>query len=146
MIIQYTDSNLPTLPEIRMRLCTLLLLALFACPSFVRADDAPKPITPAEAAAKVNEDVTLQMEVKSSSTKNGLCFLNSEADFKSKENVTIFIDKKAMEKFKEAKIEDPAAHFKGKTVQVKGKITLHNEKPEIKVAGPDAITVVEKAS
>jgi DNA/RNA endonuclease YhcR with UshA esterase domain len=130
-----------------MRHCFYALAVLLLASANIRAaDDKPAPITPAHVASKVNEEVTLQMEVKSASTKNGLCFLNSEADFKDAKNVTVFIDKKAMEKFKEGKIEDPAAQFKGKTVQVKGKVTLHNEKPEIKVAGPDAITVVEKAS
>ena len=71
-------------------------------------------------------------------------FLNSETDFKDDKNFTIFIDKDALAKFKEAKIEDPAAHFKGKTVQVKGKVTLYRERPEIKVSGPDVIKVVEK--
>jgi DNA/RNA endonuclease YhcR with UshA esterase domain len=121
-----------------------IISLLLACAVVQAADEKPAPITPADAASKVNEEVTLQMEVKSASTKNGLCFLNSEADFKDAKNVTVFIDKKVMEKFKEAKIEDPAAQFKGKTIQVKGKVTLHNQKPEIKVAGPDAVTVVEK--
>jgi DNA/RNA endonuclease YhcR with UshA esterase domain len=128
-----------------MRHWIVAFAVLFLAFAFVRAaDDKPAPITPADAASKVNQEVTLQMEVKSASTKNGLCFLNSEADFKDAKNVTIFIDKKAMEKFKEGKVEDPAAQFKGKTIQVKGKVTMHNEKPEIKVAGPDAITVIEK--
>ena len=71
-------------------------------------------------------------------------FLNSETDFKDDKNFTIFIDKDARAKFKEAKIDDPAAQFKAKTVQVKGKVTLYRDRPEIKLSGPDAIKVVEK--
>jgi DNA/RNA endonuclease YhcR with UshA esterase domain len=108
------------------------------------ADDKPKPVNPAEAAKKVNEDVTLQMEVKSATLRGGICFLNSEEDFKDAKNFTVFIDKEALAKFKEAKIEDPAAHFKGKTVQVKGKVTLFRERPQIKITGPDDIKVVDK--
>jgi hypothetical protein len=55
-----------------------------------------------------------------------------------------FIDKEALAQFKKAKIEDPAAHFRGKTVQVTGKVTLYHDHPEITLTGPDAIKVVQK--
>lgn len=118
-------------------LSTLLILAT------TTADDA-KPLTPVEAAKKLNEEVTLVMEVKSSSNRDGIVFLNSESDFKDVKNFTVFLDKKVVTKFKEAKIDDPAKHFKDKTVQVKGKVTLHREKPQIQLASPDAIKIVEK--
>ena len=128
-----------------MRLGTFAMLSsLFLCLSLAVADDPPKPVGPMEAAKKVNEEVTLQMEVKSAALREGVCFLNSEEDFKDAKNFTVFIDKEALAKFKEAKIEDPAAHFKGKTIQVKGKVTLYRERPEIKLSGPEAIKVVEK--
>jgi DNA/RNA endonuclease YhcR with UshA esterase domain len=123
------------------------LLGVLACALWLSpapADDVVKPLTPAEAAKKVNEEVTLQMEVKSATVRNGVCFLNSEEDFKDEKNFTLFIDKEVLAKFKEAKVEDPAAHFKGKTVQVKGKVMLYRERPEIKLSGPDAIKLVEK--
>ena len=41
-------------------------------------------------------------------------------------------------------IDDPAAHYKGKTIQVKGKVKLYRERPEIAVSGPDQIEIVEK--
>jgi hypothetical protein len=85
------------------------------------ADEPPKPIGPAEAAKKVGEQVTLRMEVKSAALRSGVCFLNSEEDYQDAKNFTVFLDKEALQKFKEAKIDDPAAHFKGKAVQVKGK-------------------------
>jgi DNA/RNA endonuclease YhcR with UshA esterase domain len=84
------------------------------------------------------------MQVKSAALRGGVCFLNSEEDFRNANNFTIFIDKKSLAKFKEAKIDDPAAHFKGKTVQVQGKVTLYRDRPEIKLSGPDAIKVVAK--
>ena len=127
-----------------MRLWTFVLLGSMAWLSGAAAEDAPKPLTPEEAVKKVDEVVTVQMEVKSASVKNGVSFLNSEADFKSAKNLTLFVDKAAMVKFKDAKINDPAEHFKGKTVTVKGKVVLFKERAEIKVDGPDAIKVVEK--
>jgi DNA/RNA endonuclease YhcR with UshA esterase domain len=84
------------------------------------------------------------MEVKSATLRGTNCFLNSEKDFRDPKNLTLFIDKDALAKFKEAKIDDPAAHFKGKTVHVEGKVVLYRDRPEIKVSGPDAIKVVEK--
>jgi DNA/RNA endonuclease YhcR with UshA esterase domain len=127
-----------------MRQGMLGLVCCLLCLPLVRAEDKPKPLGPAEAARKVNEEVTLRMEVKSASLRKDVCFLNSEEDFKDGKNFTLFIDKEALARFKKAKIEDPAAHFKGKTVQVKGKVILYRERPEIKVSGPDAITIVEK--
>src|SRR5262245_58755751 len=128
-----------------MRLWMLTLLASLVWFSTIRSEEPAKPITPAEAAKKVNEVVTVQMEVKSATTtKTGVSYLNSEDDFKSDKNFTLFIDKGAVAKFKEAKIEDPAAHFKGKTVEVKGKVTLFKERAQIKLDGPDAIKIVEK--
>lgn len=107
-------------------------------------DEAPKALTPAEAVKKVNEEVTMQMEVKSASKRETSCFLNSEADFKDAKNFTLFIDKDTLAKFKDAKIDDPATHFKGKVVEVKGKVTLFKDKAQIKLSGPDAIKIVEK--
>jgi DNA/RNA endonuclease YhcR with UshA esterase domain len=127
-----------------MRLLMVALLGNFLWLSLALAEEQPKPIGPAEAAKKLNEEVTLQMEVRSTALRSGVCFLNSEEDFKNANNFTLFIDKEALAKFKEGNIDDPAAHHKGKTVQVKGKVILYRNRPEIKVTGPDAIKVVEK--
>jgi DNA/RNA endonuclease YhcR with UshA esterase domain len=120
-----------------------LLVALVSAPAL--ADEQPKPVGPAEAAKKVDSEVVLQMEVKSSALSKGVCFLNSEKDYKDAGNFTLFIDKAALAKFKDAKIDDPAAHYKGKTVVVKGKVVLYRDKPEIKVSGADDIKVFEKS-
>jgi DNA/RNA endonuclease YhcR with UshA esterase domain len=109
---------------------------------FVLAQDAA-PLTPADAAKKVDQKVTVEFEVKSTGGKTAV-YLNSEADFKSDKNFTVFLPAKAVEKFKAAKVDDPAVHFKGKTVRVTGTVTLFKEKPQIKVDGPDQIKLVEK--
>ena len=120
------------------------LQAIFVCFLGLSAAADPEAVAPAEAAKKVNEEVTLRMEVKSAALRNGVCFLNSEEDFKDDKNFTVFIDKGALARFKEARIDDPAAHFKGKTIKVTGKVTLYQERPEIKVGGPDDLNVVEE--
>jgi DNA/RNA endonuclease YhcR with UshA esterase domain len=127
-----------------MRVCLLALAcSVVLLPRLIAADEG-KPIGPAEAAGKVNEQVTVEMEVKAATTRGSVCFLNSEEDFKSPKNFTLFIDKDALAKFKEAKIDDPSVHFKGKLVRVQGKVVLYQNRPEIKLGGPDDIKIVEK--
>jgi hypothetical protein len=123
-------------------LFALLTLFLWLPPTLAQKE--PQPIGPAEAAKKLNEVVTLRMEVKPAALRKDVCILNSEEDFKDAKNFTLFIDKEALARFKKARIEDPAAHFKGKTVQVTGKVVLYRDRPEIKLSDPDAIKVFEK--
>jgi uncharacterized protein (TIGR03067 family) len=109
----------------------------------VKPADAAKPISPAEAAKKVGEVVTLRMKVESATLRGENCFLNSEKDFKNLKNFTVFLDKAAVEKFQKTKIDDPAEHFKGKTIEVHGKIELYHDRPEIKLAGPEQVKIVD---
>ena len=83
------------------------------------------------------------MEVKSTGGNTNR-YLNSEKDYRSDDNFTIFIPGAVLEKFKDAQIEDPAAYYLSKTIRVTGKVVLADEKPQIKIAGPDQINVVEK--
>ena len=84
------------------------------------------------------------MEIKSAGKGKGVFFLNSEEDFKSEKNFTIFINEDVAKKFKDAKIDDPAAEYKGKVIRVTGTVKLYNEKPEIVIDDPKQIEVVEK--
>lgn len=107
------------------------------------ADDAP-PLTTAEAAKQLDKSVTVQMEVKSASVRGEVGFLNSEKNHKDEKNFTIFLGSKTLTKFKDAKIDDPAKHFQGKKIIVKGKVTLHQEKPQIILDGPESIKIVDE--
>ncbi len=117
---------------------------VFAFAAIAPAADEPAPLTPAEAAKMVDKDVTVQMEVKSAMVRGEVGFLNSEKNHKDEKNFTIFLGSKTLDKFKDAKIDDPAAHFKGKTVIVKGKVTLHMDKPQIILDGPASIKIVDE--
>jgi DNA/RNA endonuclease YhcR with UshA esterase domain len=103
-----------------------------------------KAIGPEEAARKVNETVTVRMEVKSVGSSKSVYFLNSKEDYKDEKNFTIFLPAETVKKFKEAKVDDLVKHFKGKTVEVTGKVILYREKPEIKVEELKQIKIVEK--
>jgi DNA/RNA endonuclease YhcR with UshA esterase domain len=127
-----------------MRWLLFAVLTSFLWLPTALAQKEAQPIGPAEAVKKVNEEVTLRMEVRSAALRKEVCFLNSEENYKDAKNFTLFIDKEALAKFRKAKIEDPAAHFKGKTVQVTGKVTLYRDRPEIKLTGPDVIKIIEK--
>ena len=121
-----------------------LLTCLLLVPVLAAADEPqPKPITPAEAAKKVNEKVTVQMQVKSTGG-NENCYLNSEDDYKLDANFTIFISKDVKEKFKKAGIAEPAEHFDQKTILVTGTVTLFQKKPRIALVEPDQIKIIEK--
>jgi DNA/RNA endonuclease YhcR with UshA esterase domain len=121
-----------------MRLfCAILVLT---AGSWALADE---PISVAEAAKRVDAKVTIKMEVKSSAAI-GNCFLNSESNFRDEKNFTVFIAKDVVEKFKKAKIEDPAAHYKGKTILVTGTVTLFQKKLQIKIEEPEQIKIEEE--
>ena len=120
-----------------------LLIALCSFPLFLTTAADTPPLTPAEAAKRVNEKVVMRMEVKSTGGDNNR-YLNSEEDYKDAKNFTIFISKNDLEKFKKAGIEKPEVHFKGKLIEVTGTVVLQKEKPQIKVEEPDQIKVVSK--
>ncbi len=127
----------------RFSSASALILAAAMLVAASADDTASKPISPAEAAMKVNQKVTVEMLVKSTGGKTNH-FLNSEEDYKDAKNFTVFIPEDAVEKFQKAKIEDPKTYYKGKIVQVTGTVELYREKPQIKLEDPKQIKVVEK--
>ena len=124
-------------PAVVLSVC--LIAGSWQC---LEAAEEAKPIGPTDAAKKVGKDVLLQMTVKSAALRGEICFLNSEADFKEAKNFTLFIPADAMAKFKAAKIDDPAEHFKGKLVQATGKVIMYHDRPEIKLTGPADLKIV----
>src|SRR5262249_61480465 len=108
-----------------------LILVFVLTPFLAAADDTAKPLSPEEAARQVKEKVTVTMEVKSAALRGGLCFLNSQEDFKDARNFTVFIDRDALPKFQRAKIDDPAAHVRGRTVLAADKVAPHWETPQL---------------
>jgi hypothetical protein len=112
----------------------------------VAAAKEEKPLTPAEAIKLVNKEVTVEMMVRSS--KNALekrheIYLDSEEDFRDEKNLAIVITEDGASKFKDSGVEDPAAHFRGKTIRVTGTVTLKDERPRIEVSDPKAIKLIE---
>jgi DNA/RNA endonuclease YhcR with UshA esterase domain len=127
---------------------TLSILALFVTGLVVVEAGAgdTKPLSPGDAIKKVNEEVTVQMLVKASKNrlhKRGEIYLDSENDFRDDKNLAIVITKTGAAKFKEAGVEDPAVHFKGKTIRVHGTVVIKEKRPRIEVDDPKQIQIVE---
>jgi alkaline phosphatase D len=96
-------------------------------------------ITPADAAKKIGEKVTVQFEAASTGqTKDGKrIFINSDKD----RSFTIVLTGKILSegKFKDKKPDD----YKGKTVRVKGSVSEFNKKPQIVVEDEENLEIVE---
>ena len=99
-----------------------------------------------DAADHVGKDVVVEFEVKAGNMLEAkkTCFLNSMADHRDDDNFTVVIFRDGLKSFAEKKVDDPAAHFKGKKVRVAGQVGLHQGKPQIKVSDAGQIRLAEK--
>jgi hypothetical protein len=104
------------------------------------------PLSPLEAVNRVNEQITVQMLVKAAKNcqRCSLMFLDSEEDHHDPKNFAVAVTEIGKGEFKEAKIDDPAGHFKGKVIRVTGVVTVKDEQPQIEVDDPRQIEVVGK--
>lgn len=140
-----------------MCLLRTLLALLLITSTAVPAEEKP-PLTPTEAAKKVNEKVVVEFEVKSTGGRVNH-YLNSEEDYMDAKNFTIHIPEEAVPKFKKEGIASPMKHYKGKVIQVTGTVVLikteliekdkpgvkvEKERPWIKVLEPSDIKIVTK--
>jgi hypothetical protein len=102
------------------------------------------PISPVEAIQRLNEPVVVQMLVKR--TKSCTCssqfFLDCEENKRDPKNLGLVVTTTGAAKFKEAGIGDPADHFQGKTIRVRGVVILKEGWPYMEVDDPGQIEVV----
>jgi DNA/RNA endonuclease YhcR with UshA esterase domain len=129
-----------------MRACGAVL-ALALLPVWAAADEKgakPLPLTPEAAAKKVGATCTVEVVVKSRGKGRGVFFLNSKENYRDDDDFVVFIRKEGAEELKDARVEDPAAHFKNKTIQVTGVVKLFRDKPETVVEKADQVQVVDK--
>lgn len=122
---------------------TIVLMLCLTITSFIQEN----AITPAEAAKMIDKDVLLEMKVESASmdkNKSNM-FLNSKPSFKDAANFTVVVRAGANEKLKDRhKFKDAPKFFKDKTIQVKGKVSTYNDKPQMVVDGSAQLTVIEE--
>jgi DNA/RNA endonuclease YhcR with UshA esterase domain len=116
----------------------------WACAAAAAAD---KPLTPAEARKKVGEKVTVEMAVRAAKDrleKRGEIYLDSEEDFKDERNFAVVITRKGAASLKEAGVEDPAGHFKAKTVRATGTVKKVGGVPRIEIDEAKQIKTVKR--
>lgn len=123
-----------------MRHLIAALSVLLTMPELL-AQEPTKPLTPDEASKQVDQQVTVQFEVKSTGGERNR-YLNSAPDFAQSSNFTVFIPQAAMPKFVAAGIANPDEHFYGQTIQVTGTVTLARAKAQIVVTEPAQIKLV----
>src|SRR6516162_7355236 len=102
------------------------------------------PLTAPEARTRINEQVTVEMPVKAAKNCQhcSLIFLDSEEDHHDAKNFAVAVTEIGKGKFREAKIDDPAGHFKSKTIRVTGMVTMKDNQPQIEVDDPKQIEAV----
>ena len=122
-----------------MRFAAIVVVLVQAAICF--AQEAARPITPEEALKRVDQKVTVAMEVKSAGG-NTARYLNSETDFRDNKNFAIFIPNIALAAFKQAGIADPGEFYKGKTVIVTGTVALAQGRPQIRVENINQIKLL----
>ena len=101
-------------------------------------------LSPVEAINRVNESVTVEMLVQRTKCCTGSrqVFLDSEASYRDPKNLGIVVTESGRVKFAEAGIDDPTAHFKGKTIRVRGVVIRREDRPYIEVNDPSQIELV----
>ena len=102
------------------------------------------PLSAPEARTRINEQITVDLVVKAAKNcqRCSLMFLDSEEDHHDSKNFAVAVTESGKGRFKEAKVDDPAGHFKGKTIRVSGVVTVKDKQPQIEVDDPSQIEVV----
>ena len=102
------------------------------------------PLSAPQARASINERVTVEMLVKAA--KNcphcSQIFLDSEEDHHDPKNFAVAVTETRKVKFKEAKVDDPAGHFMGRTIRATGLVIVKDNQPQIEADEPRQIEVV----
>src|SRR5205814_6948709 len=95
-------------------------------------------MSPVEAITRVNESVTVEMLVQRTKCCSGSrqVFLDSEANHRDPQNLGVVVTEYGRAKFAEAGIDDPTAHYKGKTIRVRGVVIRREDRPYIEVNDP----------
>ena len=102
------------------------------------------PLSAPEARTRINEQITVDLVVKAAKNcqRCSLMFLDSEQDHHDPKNFAVAVTDTGKARFRETKIDDPAGHFKDKTIRVSGVVTVKDEQPQIEVDDPNQIAVV----
>jgi hypothetical protein len=111
----------------------------------IAAEDFCMPISPQEAVNRISESVTVEMLVQRTKccTGSSQVFLDSEPSYRDPKNLGVVVTESGRAKFAEAGIDDPTAHFKGKTIRVRGVVIPKENRLYIEVNDPSQIEIVK---
>lgn len=133
----------PTLPTAAIAIAmTIVSLS----PTLSRAAVADKPLPPAQAREKIGATITVEMTVRSAKNRlerRGEIYLDSETDFRDKNNFAVVISKAGALSLKAAGIDDPATHFQDKTIRATGTVKVVDKVPRIVIDNVERIRIVE---
>jgi hypothetical protein len=124
----------------------LSLVVAVACVAASARAAEDKPLTPVEARKKVGEKVTVEMTARAAKDrleKRGEIYLDAEEDFRDEKNFAVVITRAGAASFKEAGIDDPAAHFKGKKLRATGTVKEVDKVPRIEVDDAKQVRLVD---
>jgi hypothetical protein len=110
-----------------------------------QVEECAMSMTAEEAVNRINESITVEMLVQRTKCCTGSCqvFLDSEINHRDPKNLGVVITVSGRQKFTEAGIDDPTAHFKDKTIRVHGTVICKEKGPYIEVNDPNQIELVK---
>jgi alkaline phosphatase D len=133
--IQVRDEDGDAAAGFKVRLSTLKGTGT---PAAVADPKLPEGVlSPAQAAKKEGERVTVQFVVASVGGKTNL-YLNSAKDFRAKDNFAVVLPAKVQTR------KVGAETFVGKTVRATGTVRLNKDAPQLEIADPKDLVIVEK--
>lgn len=138
LTLQIRDEDGDTTCGVKVRLSTLKDTGkVVTIPEKLNLPDGV--LSPAQAGKKVGEKVTVQFTVASTGGQANL-YLNSDKDFRSKENFAVVLTPKA----KTGSWDKATGEtFKGKVIRATGTIKLNKDNPQLEVTDPKQLEVVE---
>jgi len=136
------------MPPIRSLFWLAALLAAVVVNEAALWSDAPtKPLTAVEARKKVGERILVEMTVrvaKDRLEKRGEIYLDAELDFRDEKNFAAVINRAGAAVFQQLGVNDFEKHFRGKTIRVKGLVTVVDDVPRIEISDPEQLELVEQ--
>jgi hypothetical protein len=132
----------PTRP---LSACALASAVLILLAGASPDDEKTKVVAAPDAKNHVDERCTVEMTVRSS--KNAAprmeYYLDSEEDFRDEKNFAVVISYDHADRFKKARIDDPAEYYMGKKLRVTGKVIQENDQTRIRVENPEQTKIVD---
>jgi len=138
--------NRPTASLCQLGFALLFVSIAGAAPASTDDPKAAEKVIPAaQARDHVGQECTAELTVRASknAAQRRTYFLDSEEDFHNEKNLAVIISYDHADKFREAGIDDPAEHYKGKTIRVTGKVIEEEDQIRIRVEDSKQIKVVE---